>query len=269
MKYLLEFFTFLYEKNASYSSINTAKSALLTIVSVNGSKQWNNESDILRFFKGIFNLKPPKPRYTTTWDVDILLRFLKSFMPLKDLPLKELTLKAVALTALVSGSRAQTIHEMKVSLCTKSDNKMCFMFDTTLKTSKTSKKASVLVVHKFHDESLCVFLTLKEYITRTQHIRNSDHFWLSWKKPHNQIGRQTVSRWLKQCLMLCGIDKDQFTEHSTRMASTSKAHAMGVGLSTILDTAGWNSENNFVKFYKREIGTKEESYADAVLDLAK
>ena len=69
--------------------------------------------------------------------------------------------------------------------------------------------------------------------------------------------------------MLCGIDTDQFTGHSTRMASTSKAHAMGVGLSTILDTAGWNSENNFVKFYKRDIGTKEESYADAVLDLAK
>ena len=235
---------------------------------MDGSKQWNNQSDILRFFKGIFNLKPPKPRYTTTWDVDILLRFLKTLMPLKDLPLKELTLKAVAPTALVSGSRAQTIHEMKVSLCTKSDNKMSFMFDTTLKTSKSAKKPSVLVIHKFHEESLCVFLTLKEYLNRTQQIRHSDHLWLSWKKPHNQIGRQTISRWLKLCLKLCGIDTDQFSGHSTRMASTSKAHAMGVGLSTILETAGWNSANNFVKFYKREIGVKEESYADAVLDLA-
>ena len=75
VKHVLEFFTSLYENDASYSSINTAKSALLTIVSVDGSKQWNNQSDILRFFKGIFNLKPPKPRYTSTWDVDILLRF--------------------------------------------------------------------------------------------------------------------------------------------------------------------------------------------------
>ena len=29
---------------------------------------------------GIFNEKPPQPRYTFTWDVDVVLRYIKNSM---------------------------------------------------------------------------------------------------------------------------------------------------------------------------------------------
>ena len=267
MNNILEFFTSLFESGYSYSSINTAKSALLTIVTVNDSKDWNTNSDIVRFFKGVYNMKTPLPKYSSTWDVDTFLRFLTTLMPLHELSLKHLTLKAVSLIALVSGCRAQSIHEMNIDFCDKTHNKMCFFFKTKLKTSRPSNKAQTLIVYKYTDESLCVYRTLSAYIERTQSLRSSQSLWISWVKPHPVVGRQSISRWLKAALQLCGIDTKTFSGHSTRMASTSKAHAMGVGLTTILQTAGWSSQHNFIKFYKRDQAQKGETFADAVLDL--
>lgn len=268
IKTLIEFFTFLFEKGYAYSSINTAKSALLTTVTVDNSYSWNDNPDVLRFFKGIYNLKPPLPKYTYTWDVNILLNFLECLMPLSELTLKDLTIKAVALTALASGNRAQSIHEMKINLLSESEDRMCFFFDCKLKTSKPQKTPQTLTLHKFQREELCVVRTLKEYISKTEKLRNSPKFWISWKKPFQPIGRQTISRWLKKALQLSGIDTSQFTAHSIRMASSSKANAMGVGLSTILRTAGWSTESNFKKFYLRDKASDDLTFSDAVLDTA-
>ena len=55
------------------------------------------------------------------------------------------------------------------------------------------------------------------------------------------------------------------------MAATSKANNLGVGLHTILRTAGWNSENNFKKFYLRDIVMDDEkrTFAEALLEARK
>ena len=241
----------------------------MTIVTVDNSFSWGSDPDLARFLKGIYNIKPPMPRYSKTWDVDIVLKFLANWMPLQSLSLKELTLKAVTLVALVSGNRAQSIHEMKLSLHNESHNQMCFYFDCKLKTSNPYKKVQKMNLHKFDDDALCVVQTLQQYIKVTKEMRKGCQLWISWRKPHEPVGRQTISRWLKQTLKLGGVDTKQFSGHSTRMAATSKAHAMGVGLTTILQTAGWTSENNFIKFYCRDKIKKGHEFADAVLDIAK
>ena len=62
-----------------------------------------NAIDRLR--KGIFQEKPPRPKYTEIWDVSIVLIYLQSLSPVDTLSLKELTLKLVVLILLVSGQR--------------------------------------------------------------------------------------------------------------------------------------------------------------------
>ena len=116
LKTIIDFLTYLHYQGYSYSGINTAKSALMSLVTVNNSSSWSLDPDLNRFIKGIYNIKPPLPKYSSTWDVDIVLRFLSNWMPLSDSTLKELTLKAVTLVALVSGNRAQSIHQMKLNL---------------------------------------------------------------------------------------------------------------------------------------------------------
>ena len=109
-------------------------------------------------------------------------------------------------------------------------------------------------------------LALEEYISRTAKIRHTTQLWVGLVKPHKPIGKQTLSRWLKELLKNAGIDTSVFTGNSTRMASVSKANAMGVGLDTILKTAGWTSSSNFRKFYSRDtLKLDEKDFAEAVL----
>ena len=74
-----------------------------------------------------------------------------------------------------------------------------------------------------------------------------------------------TARPLQISVGMSGIDISVFTAHSTRMASTSKAAAMGVGLQTILKTAGWHGAQNFKKFYYREAMPAEKEFFEGVL----
>ena len=59
---------------------------------------------VSRLMKGVYNLRPPWPKYSKTWDVGIVLRYLRS-MELNDkLTLKVLSLKLALLFALVEAS---------------------------------------------------------------------------------------------------------------------------------------------------------------------
>jgi hypothetical protein len=79
----LDFFTSLYENSLSYSAINSARSALSAFGIVHDV--------VIRLMKGIYNLRPPMPRYIHTWDVSIVFKELRHLSPVKYLTLKNLT----------------------------------------------------------------------------------------------------------------------------------------------------------------------------------
>ncbi len=55
-----------------------------------------------------------------------------------------------------------------------------------------------------------------------------------------------------------GIDTEQFSAHSTRCASTSKAVA-SVSTDVILaPTAGWTEESTFRKFYNKSVAVTNQ-----------
>ena len=93
-------------------------------------------TQIHRFMKGIFHLRPPQPRYTTTWDVNIVLSFLKLRVPQSKIILKELTLKPVTPIGLISGLRTQSIHDMDTLLVQRSEDCITFTFKPPSKQAK-------------------------------------------------------------------------------------------------------------------------------------
>lgn len=104
---VLEFLsTLYYDKGLSYSTINTARSALSSHPLVGSG----NDPLISRLMKGIFNSKPPKPRYMAIWDVSVVLKMLRQCVPVTSLTLAKLTMKLVMLMALVSAQRVQTLQ---------------------------------------------------------------------------------------------------------------------------------------------------------------
>lgn len=214
-----------------------------------------------RFMKGIFVAKPPKPKYTCTWDVSKVLKFLNTLWPLQNLSLKELTLKLVALLALSTAQRVQTLGCLKLNLLSDFGDYLVFTIDKLTKTSKPGKTLQKCKIHKHTNKRLCVVHTLKYYIKTTVKLRKSQRLLISFKT-YNEVSTSTIARWLKTVLHLAGIDTSIFTAHSFRGYSTSKAFACGVSLSDILRTANWSNVNTFHIFYNRQ---SETSYSSVVL----
>ena len=266
INFLLEFFNYLFQEGQSYSSLLTAKAALINIVTVPNIAQWELDNNIIRFFKGAYKLRPPKPKYCYTWDVNLVLGHIKkSLNDNSCLSLKNLTIKCIFLTALISGQRAQSIHKMDLSLMHKSDNCIEFFFNERLKTDKSSRTS--IEINKYKDGELCVYSCLCKYMEITQSLRKTTKLWISFNKPYKSISIQSVSRWIKIMLKAANIDTAKFSGHSTRHASTSKVAHKGTDINHILQTAGWASECSFTKFYYKPVATSgKKIFADTVLD---
>lgn len=219
----------------------------------------------VKFMKGVFKMRPPKPKYNCTWDVKIVLDFLR----LEDnnkISLKELTKKCVMLIALSSGQRAQTLAAMNLDmLYYSSQGNMVFTFEKILKTSRPGFK-TLLEVSKFEkDSKICPLGCLKKYIEQTKDLRKTRQLFISFRKPHNGITSQTISRWIVTCLREANVPQI-FSGHSTRSAASSKA-ALTVDSNTILSSIGWANENTFATYYKRDIVKKSKAmqFTEAVL----
>lgn len=268
---VIQFFTTLFEKDLSYSSLNTARSALSTIITVDGMSIGSHPL-VVRFLKGVFNLRPPVPRYKEVWDVSIVLRFLKTLSPVASLSLKNPTLKLVMLLSLVTAQRGQTLHLLDINLMSIYDSSIVFTFNKPLKQSNPRTQVKPLVLKAYtHDESLCVFSTLKEYLHRTETLRvTGSQLLISFQKPHEAVSRDTISRWIRTAMQMSGINLDVYKAHSTRAASVSAAHRTQVPIQEILSKAGWSSAQTFAIYYDKNLDTSESSasqFQEAILTL--
>ena len=69
---------------------------------------------VTRLLKGVYNLRPPQPRYSDTWNVDMVIRHLQSLGNNSKLTLKVLGQKLALLMALVEASRSSELHALDV-----------------------------------------------------------------------------------------------------------------------------------------------------------
>ena len=256
--------------NKSYSTINSYRSALSSMLLPIDGYSMGEHPIIARLPKGMFHVHPPEPRYSFTWDVNVLLTFLESWFPLSALDLKHLTLKTAALVALVSAQRSQTLSALSIEFMNSTATGTQFVVNSLLKSSRPGKSSLVVSLPAFpENEKLCAHSTLLHYIAWTATTRqslNSSQVFVSYSKPYKVISSATLSRWLKAVLSLAGIDTSIFKGHSFRGASTSKAVSLGVPLDVVLKAADWKNVGTFAKFYQRETSTVGQ-FAQAVLTL--
>ena len=250
----------------SYSTMNTIRSALSTFICINGQPVGSHPL-VVRFLKGIFAIKPAIPKNVVTWDTSVVLNFLKTLSPVKVITLQQLTYKATTLTALLTSQRCQslTLIDLRNVSITKFTVKI--RFGDLLKQSRPGFQLKELTVKGFPaDRRLCLVTVLKEYIQRTDKLRNDyNQLFITIKKPHHPASSPTISRWIKHTLSMAGINMDIFTPHSVRSASSSNAKSLNIPLKSILQTAGWSSRCTFAKFYKKKI-VKQGAVAESLLN---
>ena len=250
----------MFDKGLSASTLKFERSALSFFLS-ESHKDIVEHKIVSRLLKSFEKLRPTIPRYVVTWDVNLVLRFLCSWHPIKELPLRELTLKTVMLIALSSSDRAQSIQNMRVDQCVVTARGVEFPIFSRLKTSKHLRRPRVVICPNWSNEALDVERYVTSYMNRTIPLRlkcvkkglpKPTQLFLSYRTGL-PVARNTISRWLTEVMALAGVDTSYFTGHSTRGASSSKAKSRGANPHQIMAQGDWSSVTTFENHYHREI----------------
>ena len=114
VKDILTFLSDQFDNNLQYRTVNVLRSAISSIHPWIEGKPVGQHPLVIRLMKGIANERPPKPRYTTTWDVAKVTTYLSALGENKTLSLKLLTKKLLMLLALVSPERASVLWELNI-----------------------------------------------------------------------------------------------------------------------------------------------------------
>ena len=257
----------LFQDGLTYSTINTARSALSAFLGVAGVRSLGSDVLINRFMKGIAKIRPATPRYTQIWDVKIVFNMFRQQPLARFLSLYDLTLRTVTLLALVSAQRGQSLHLLDIDCMSVAEDRYTFHLVGDFKQSRKGYETLNIVLPAFHDDTrLCIVKTLDVYLERTKPLRLSSRLFISTVRPFKPVSKDTIARWIKLTLNMAGVDVGIYKPHSTRAAATSAAHRKGVNIKEILNVAGWSRETTFARFYNRPLQTTtNSSFADAIL----
>ena len=251
----LKYLTQVFNNGRRHSTVAAARSALSAILPPQNGVPFGDLPIVSKFVKGVANLRPPLPKYTSVWHVNIVLNMFRSMADSQSLNLKDLTLKLTTLLCLVLIQRAQTIHTFDTDHIRIDTTGAHIAFPAKLKQTKPGNHPQpVFIPYYLQETILCPVTTLQVYLDRTCPIRQGrTPLLLSYIKPHNPVSIKTVYRWLKSVLCNSGVDISVFQGHSVRVAGGSKAKQSGVPITNILKMAGWSGESVFAKHYDKPV----------------
>ena len=140
-----------------------------------------------------------------------------------------------------------------------------FRFHKLYKTWRRDDSLSILYAF-LSDKTLCVVAALNCYIERTAiwgGKNRASQLLVSFIKPHDAVAKSTVASWIKQILIMPGVNTDIFKLHSVRSASLSHANLSGLSFSDILKRGSCSNKTAWERFYNKSILTFEENFQKA------
>ena len=153
----VNFLAELYNQGLSYSAQNTARSALSSIISLQGNLSFGIHPLVSLFLKETFSIRPAMPKYNEVWYINEVLKHLQTLHPVNGLSLKLLPFKVVMLLALLYGQRCQTLHSLTARDMKVYHNKVVFIVSELTKTSKPGKQCTTLEFLSYdNDPRLCL-----------------------------------------------------------------------------------------------------------------
>lgn len=120
--------------------------------------------------KECYRKKPLTPKYTTTWDVTIVLDYLKN-LDTQDSQ-KLLTYKTAMLIALATAHRSQTLAAIELKNIHFDPTGAEILITKMIKTSHANRPQPLLRLPFLpEDKNICVASHLQDYIEKTKNLR--------------------------------------------------------------------------------------------------
>jgi len=194
LNYVLEFLAHLFEEGLEYNTIAGYRSAISAFHDPIEGLSLGDNPRVSALMKGVFNKRPPKPRYMFIWDVQKVLEYLGSLNSEK-ITNKLLTIKLTLLLALTSASRAHEICYLDTNYLIKHSSCYTFHFEKLTKTAKPGNSRPVIKFEHFLDKNLCVCHHIDLYLERSKSWRKEEtQLLISFIKPHKAVTTASVSR---------------------------------------------------------------------------
>lgn len=265
---VVDFLISLAKKGAKYKSVNVARCALSAVIPRCNNLTIGAEEMVSWTVRGVNNFNPPKPRYSSFWDVNLVLNLFRRWGQNRDLTLFRISAKVTVLLLLLTAQRGQTIWRLNVSGLEFFGDRMVFKLKHLLKHNRPGDPLDTLQVPAYPDDALlCPVRTLKHYLRRTKLLRKGqDQMLLISRGPFTPASRDTIARWTKAVLKWSGIDTSRFAGHSTRGASTSKACKLGIDVNSLIRQASWKNADTFGRFYNKTIERADQTLAHLLLN---
>ena len=168
---------------------------------------------ITRALKGAYHSRPLLPRYSSFWDVGLVVNYLKELGSNEELSLRQLTLKTLMLMALTRPSRSTDLSSLDIQARSYVSNGVVFKATHLSKQSRSLRPIADFLFPAFQeDTTICPVTALKAYEVRTDQFRHSSSgefkskLFLFWIGQHNPVTSSTIARWLRTCMSEAGID---------------------------------------------------------------
>ena len=126
---ILNYLSTLSEKGLQYRTINSHRSTISAYHNYVDGKPVGKHPRVCAMQTGVFNQRPPQPRFTFVWDVEIILVYLKTNISVhSQLSNKGLTHKLTILMALSSASKPSSLQHLNIKFMARNDMLINFIF---------------------------------------------------------------------------------------------------------------------------------------------
>lgn len=267
LNFVLDFLAELYDLDYKYSSINCHRSAISAYHDPIENIPVGQHPRVSSLMTGIFNQRPPQPRYSFVWDVEQVFSYLNDLPDNDQLSDRLLTLKLTMLLALASACRCSEIQNLDIRFMTRSATSYIFQFTKVSKSWKKGKPPPSLEFFELEsNRKLCVVSAIDIYLKRSLQWRAGSkcQLLLSTIQPHNEVAKSTISGWVKAVLENSGVDINIFKAHSSRSASTSKAKCEGCSLKDILKRGQWSGKTTWQKHYNKSVVNSASKFQNSL-----
>ena len=163
---VLEFLTAQFKSGLQYSTLNSYRSSLsATIPPIEGSPVGQHPL-VVRLMQGIFNSRPPQPKYSEIWEVSLVLDHIRSELRAPgELSLKDLSRKTVMLLALAMAARSSDLHLLDLRFMSDQSEFFQFQIAALTKTRRRGPPQEVTIKTLIdNDQSLCPVSILFGYM---------------------------------------------------------------------------------------------------------
>ena len=155
---IIEFLTYMFKQNYQYRTINNQRSAISAYHPKIDDFPVGQHPLVFKLLAGIFNERPPQPRYQQTWDVTLVLDYFENLNDdnslLSD---KDLTEKLTMLLALASAGRSSEIDAFDIRFMNLFDEVVMFHLSRLTKNRKQGSPPLEVSLRCFpHNSNLCV-----------------------------------------------------------------------------------------------------------------